>query len=128
MFAEGLLHVPTALCEQSAEIQISFKPSNWMITPPRVVAKVDWLQPRYSTDLRQCADWHRYPSGELCWVRPDWWRIMISEDPENVDRIAASLVKDVSVLLGYHLLAESLGLKEWQPQWPFYKHGSYKGE
>lgn len=121
------MRVITDLRESDAEVEISFEPSDWMIIPPRVVAKVDWLQPRGSTDLRQCADWHRYPSGELCWTRPDQWHRMIAEDPENVDRMAASLVKDVTVLLGYHLLADCLGLTKWQPQWPFYRHGSYNG-
>lgn len=127
MFAEGLLHVATDLCERDAAIEISFYPSDWMITPPQVIANVDWLQPRGSMDLRKCADWHRYPNCELCWTRPDWWHKRIAEDPENVDRMSALLVKDVTVLLGYHLLADSLGLKEWQPQWPFYRHGSYNG-
>lgn len=127
MVADGSMRVITDLCERDAEVEISFEPSDWMIIPPRVVAKVDWLQPRGSIDLRQCSDWHRYPNGELCWTRPDWWHKMIAGDPENIDRIAASLVKDVAVLLGYHLLADSLGLTEWQPQWPFYKHGSYNG-
>ena len=127
MFAEGLLHVATDLCEQDATIEISFNPSDWMTVPPRVIAKVNWLQPRNSTDWNQCADWHRSLNGELCWTRPDWWHRTIAEDPENVERMAASLVKDVTVLLGYHLLADSLGLKKWPPQWPFHKHGSYNG-
>lgn len=127
MFAEGLLHVVTDLYERDAAIEISFNPSDWMTTPPRVIAKVNWLQPRGSTDWNHCADWHRSQTGELCWTRPDWWHRMIAEDPENVDRMAASLVKDVSVLLGCHLLADSLGLTKWQHQWPFHKHGSYNG-
>lgn len=117
----------TALCERDADILISFVPSQWVIDPPRVVAKVDWLQPRGSEDWHRCSDWHRYPGGELCWTRPDCWHRMIADAAEDVDRMAASLVKDVAVLLGYHLLAECLGLKKWQPQWPCHRHGSYRG-
>ena len=128
MVVEGLLPVTTTICEKDAKVQVSFDPIDWLKTPPRVVAKVDWLQPRSASDWNSCAEWHRYPNGELCWTRPDWWRTMISEDSENVDRMAASMVKDITVLLGYHLLADSLGITKWQRQWPFYKHGSYKGE
>ena len=127
MVSEGFLHVGTPLCETDAMIQVSFDPSDWLKTPPRVVAMVDWLQPRGSADWDSCSNWHRYPNGELCWTRPDCWRAMIAEDPENIDRMAASLVKDVTVLLGYHLLADRLGISQWQPQWHYWRHGSYKG-
>jgi len=127
MIAEGNLHVTTSLCEKAAKIQVSFDPSDWLKIPPRVFAMVDWLQPRGSTDWESCSEWHRYSSGELCWTRPDCWHAMIAEEPENIDRMAASLVKDVTVLLGCHLLADRLGIMKWQPQWQYWSHGSYKG-
>lgn len=128
MFAEGRLPVTTAICEKAALIQVSFCPQDWMTTPPRVVAEVDWIQPCNASDWENYAEWHRYPTGELCWTRPDQWHSMTSDDPRSVvDRMAASLVKDVTVLLSYHLLAYSLGITKWQHQWPFYRHGSYKG-
>ena len=128
MVVEGLLPVSTTMCEKDAKVQVSFDSIGWLKVPPRVVAMVDWLQPRSASDWNDYAEWHRYPNGELCWTRIDRWRAMISEDPENIDRMAASLVKDITVLLRYHLLADSIGITKWQRQWPFYKHGSYKGE
>lgn len=127
LIVAGTLKVATNLCKDNADIRVSFGMSDWLTEPPQVIATADWLQPHGATDRKCYADWHRYSNGMLCWTRPDRWHTMIAQAPENVDRMAASLVKDVSVLLECHLLADCLGLTQWQPEWPFCEHGSYKG-
>lgn len=112
--------------QDETSLEIFFGHTSWMMTPPRVMAYAPWLQPVGVNDYQSYADWHRYPNNELCWVRPDRWKKMLVKESADVERKAAFLVKNVTALLRYHLLADRFDLGEWQSSWDFDPHGSYK--
>ena len=122
---EGTLSIDSMCGQADADILIAFHGSDWMNEMPIVKTDVAWLQPRGGGSWNQCAEWHRYQDGRLCWTRKDCWQRLFSNgvDAGSARNAAASLVKDVSVLLGYHFVADRIGLTEWPSRWPFWKHG-----
>lgn len=122
---EMLIETPSLGCDK-AHVKIAFQLDGWHVHPPEVLADATWLQPRHAKSISECADWHRYPDGRLCWTRPDCWE-KACEDISTatlVERAAAILAKDVSFLLRCHLTADRLGIKKWPKEWESWPHGS----
>ena len=109
-----------------ANIRIAFKADSWDVNVPEVSTNVEWLQPRNSKSFNECADWHRYIDGRLCWTRPDCWEDVCKNisSAADIERAAAVLTKDVSFLLRCHLTADILGIKKWPKEWDAWPHGS----
>jgi hypothetical protein len=125
---QGQINVESDLGFDVAQTRIQFNAHKWDVEPPEVWVDAEWLQPRGEKDWNLCADWHRQPKGKLCWIRPDCWMEECKNLPDTraVERAAAILTKDVSSLLGYHLLADKLKLKTWPKEWDAWPHGSMK--
>lgn len=109
-----------------ANVRIAFKRDDWDVNAPEVSTSAEWLQPRNSKSYKECADWHRYVDGQLCWTRPDCWEKVCKDisDATDIERAAAILTKDVSFLLRCHLTADILGIKKWPKEWDAWPHGS----
>lgn len=108
-----------------ATVAIRFEINGWTDTPPEVKTGVEWLQPQGHATFKECADWHRYPNGKLCWTRPDCWKTVCkdSSSPGWIERAAVVLARDVSFLLRCHLTASRLGIKKWPKEWDAWPHG-----
>ena len=122
---EILIETPSLGCAVS-NIKIVFKADSWDVDVPEVSTIAEWLQPRNSKSFKECADWHRYIDGRLCWTRPDCWKTVCNDisNAYNVERAAVVLTKDVSFLLRCHLTADILGIRKWPKEWDAWPHGS----
>ena len=116
----------TSLGHAIANVKIAFKTDSWDVNVPEVSTNAEWLQPRDSKSFNECADWHRYVDGRLCWTRPDCWEDVCKNISSitDIERAAAVLTKDVSFLLRCHLTADILGIKTWPKEWDAWPHGS----
>lgn len=121
---EMLIDEPAVGCT-IANVTIHFNIHAWTNTPPEVRTDAKWLQPRHGAKFTECADWHRYPDGRLCWTRPDCWRKVCNDISRSglVERAAIVLARDVSFLLRCHLTASKLGIKKWPKKWDAWPHG-----
>lgn len=126
--ATGVLKIPTDVGDADAEVEVDIKDKSWIIDAPCVRAHAAWLRPKEPCAYVDYCDWHRYPSGELCWIRPDDWQTATSkmENVDDVRRAAATLAKNVQSLLRYHFIGYVLGLSSWQKDWDARPHGSYE--
>ena len=122
---EMLIEIPSLGCAV-ANVKIAFKRDDWDVNAPEVSTSAEWLQPRNSKSFKDCADWHRYVDGRLCWTRPDCWEQVCKDmsDATDIERTAAILTKDVSFLLRCHLTADILSIKKWPEEWDAWPHGS----
>ena len=124
---EGKMSIedPSVGCAM-ATVTIRFDINGWTDTPPEVKTDAKWLQPQRHATFKECADWHRYPDGRLCWTRPDCWRTVCEDrsSPRWIERAAIVLAKDVSFLLRCHLTAAKLGIRKWPKEWEAWPHGS----
>ena len=115
---EMLIEHPPIGCDK-ARVKIAFQSDSWHVHPPEVWADAAWLQPQHAKTISECADWHRYPDGRLCWIREDCWK-KACEDISTatlVERAAAILAKDVTFLLRCHLTADRLDIQKWPKEW-----------
>ena len=122
---EMLIEIPSLGCAV-ANVRIAFKLDSWDVSVPEVSTSAEWLQPSSSKSSKECADWHRYVDGRLCWTRPDCWEKVCKDksDATDIERAAVILTKDVSFLLRCHLTADILGIKKWPKEWDAWPHGS----
>ena len=122
---EMLIEIPSLGCAV-ANVKIAFTTDSWNVIVPDVLTNAEWLQPRNSKSPIDCADWHRYVNGRLCWTRPDCWEKVCKDisDATDIERAAVILTKDVSFLLRCHLTADMLGIKKWPKEWDAWPHDS----
>lgn len=122
---EMLIEIPSLGCAV-ANVKMAFNTDSWDVNVPAVSTNAEWLQPRNSKSFKECADWHRYVDGRLCWTRPDCWEDVCKNISSitDIERAAAVLTKDVSFLLRCHLTADILGIKTWPKEWDAWPHGS----
>lgn len=122
---EMLIESPSLGCTV-ANVRVAFMIDSWDVNVPIVSTSAEWLQPRNSKSFKDCADWHRYVDGRLCWTRPDCWKTVCNDisNAYNVERAAVVLTKDVSFLLRCHLTADILGIRKWPKEWDAWPHGS----
>lgn len=127
----GVLDVSVGYTRTPVRISISTDSNCYMCAPPIVYAPCEVLMPKEPKGWADCAEWHRYESGRLCWVREDQWRALFAGDinHETISTAAAALTKHVTDLLRYHIIAARQNLKKWPKEWPAWPHGDdYKKE
>ena len=97
----------------------------WLRYPPIVTIYVDWLSPVYPEQEQLYANWHRYPSGELCWIEPISWSQQCATivDVKGVTHMIGQLFKDVDFLLNCHMIAFCHRIRKWSPLWSAAPHG-----
>jgi hypothetical protein len=97
----------------------------WFNYPPIVVVRESWLSPVFSEQDPSYANWHRYPSGEICWIKPNVWidRCKSISDLTGLDHIIGQMLKDVDFVLSCHMAAFCHRLCKWQSSWPCAPHG-----
>lgn len=125
---QGVMHVRSPCGDTTAKVSIRFGIFDWPRKPPVVQTDVDWLQPQSGCSQADYADWHRYPDGKLCWIRPDCWAAECQDrySAQKVERAAVILAKAVGDLLSYHYIASILHLVKWPKEWDFWPHGSFE--
>ncbi|HTD14593.1 MAG TPA: hypothetical protein VK673_05410 [Chthoniobacterales bacterium] len=95
--------------------------SKWWIIPPRCICAASWI--------RRDPDWHVYPTGELCWVYPPYWREVLEGVGSRLNRPVARqtaaywFAEQSSELISRHLLADRLSLNKWPNEWSAWPHG-----
>ena len=96
--------------------------ASWIHKPPSVICHEPWL--------RHGAEWHADGyDNSLCYVFEREWKDKIEGLVASRGTIVAARVarfwipRNVSWLLGKHLLADHLGLPAWKKAWGFYAHG-----
>ncbi len=91
---------------------------------PRVVCYNPWVR-------KDPLGWHIYSSGELCWEFPCLWQEKLLEasclekiDNGKIAKLAAEwCINSVITLIYYHWTAHKYNIKDWPPEWNYWKHG-----
>lgn len=97
----------------------------WRQYPPIVIAHEPWLSPVFPEQEQSYANWHRYPTGEICWITPDSWikHCKPIVNLNGVDRLIQQIFKDVDFVLSCHMVAYCYRLRKWSRLWPSAPHG-----
>lgn len=86
-----------------------------------------WLSPFFAEQDQNMDNWHRYKDGRLCWIYPQTWYEKVCvpmRDARDAERAAMQLIKNVKVLLGYHLEAYRRRYLRWRKCWEYHPHGN----
>jgi hypothetical protein len=115
--AKGCLSLAAGVARCSVAVQC-----DWPERPPRFVCHEPWL--------KHGADWHAYGDGSLCYVfEKEWCDKIAGLFAARGEFVAARvarfwLLRNARWLLNKHLLADQLGLRDWQhKEWQYYSHG-----
>ncbi len=123
--ASGYYNFKGDVGRQRLDVAIPSGLGDWVRFPPFVRACCDWLSPIYEFQDKEYANWHRYPDGELCWIKPISWinycrPVSVVTD---VKSLVGQMFKDVGYLLNCHVVAYVYKLKQWNPSWDAETHG-----
>ncbi len=99
----------------SVPVEIEFY-SGWRRQPPELRCYESWL--------RRHIDWHCYNSGKICWVHAHEWRVFFDYKEHWVKHAALYVLRNAHFLLEKHIIAETLNIPKWLPEWNAYLHGN----
>lgn len=115
--------IPLKGCAAQCSIYIA---PNWVTRRPDVICHEPWL--------KKNANWHTSSDSSLCYVYAPEWRDFMNRIAEKDGMFEAAdaarlwLLQNVQWLLNKHVLAEELGIKDWQKDWPFWPHDQNEAE
>lgn len=122
---EGLMRIDPS--SPRVRITIQYQQDMWISRLPSVrVIEGVCLSPFFNGQDSNMNNWHRYKDGRLCWIYPQTWREIVCAPmigERDAERAALQLIKNVTVLLKYHLEAYRRRYLHWRKCWDFQPHG-----
>lgn len=97
----------------------------WLNYPPIVIVHEPWLSPVFPEQEQSYANWHRYPSGEICWITPTSWikHCKSIVELDGIEHVIQQMFKDIDFVLSCHMVAYCYRLRKWSHLWPSAPHG-----